>query len=204
MRLVTYDTRVGPGVDRATGAEFGREVDRVLADPRGWRKYGYRFERVTGRPDVAFRLETARATQRSCLLSGLSCQTGDEIVIHEDNWRGGSRSRLPLEGYRNYLVSHEMGHALGLPHRACPIAECRRRGLAACPASVMQQMTRGPDHVAPCVEAEWPLDPDWLVDDPRRLRCGLPTAAVVALLALLAALVALMLAAGCTGAFGKD
>jgi len=49
---------------------------------------------------------------------------------------------------------------------AWPTAECARRGMATCPASVMQQMTRGPEYVSPCVEADWPLDPDWGIDDP--------------------------------------
>jgi hypothetical protein len=75
--------------------------------------------------------------------------------------------------------------------------------MAECPASVMQQMTKGPDHVAPCVETDWPLDPDWLVDDPRLVRCGLPIPAFAALMVVLALLVGLMIAAGCTGGLSR-
>lgn len=203
--VFTYATAVGPGVAATPGDEFAGEVARVLDDPRGWRKYGYRFVHTTDRPDILIRLETAAGARRNCVFGGLSCWLSlrQQIIIHEDNWVGKSRSTLPVERYHNYVISHEMGHALGLPHRRCPADECRRRGMAECPASIMQQMTKGADHVAPCVQADWPLDADWLIDDPRLVRCGLPIPAFVALVLVLALLVGLMIAAGCTGGLGR-
>ena len=172
MPTVTYDTSIGDGVAAGSAAGFGREVDRVLADPRGWAKYGYRFVRDAQRPALRIRLETSAAAAALCGAEGFSCwrRRPNDIVMHEGNWNGGCQSRLPLERYRNYVVCHEVGHALGLPHQRCPAAECARRGMKTCPASVMQQMTCGPGAIAPCAEADWPLDPDWGIDDPRRGR----------------------------------
>jgi hypothetical protein len=192
-QLIHYTTSVGPGVEDETEAGFAREVDRVLTDPRGWKKYGYTFVRDAvrlpsnplsfdddsedeadmrplraGEP-LHIHLETAAEAGRACGIEGFSCwrPRARDVVIHADNWQGRSASRLPLEQYHNYVISHEVGHALGLPHQACPAEECARRGRAPCPASIMQQATRGPDHIRPCVENDWPLDPDWQIDDPR-------------------------------------
>jgi hypothetical protein len=194
---VTYTTEVSPAVTGETAGGFAREVDRVLADPRGWRKYGYTFARVAERPDLRVRLETAADAERLCRMRGLSCwrEAPRDIVIHEGNWLGGSASSLPLERYHNYVLVHETGHALGLPHRGCPYAECARRGMARCPASVMQQMSRGAAHVWPCVESEWPLGPDWRIDDPRLVPRGLPSPALaLAVLAVMLLLLVCLLA----------
>jgi len=118
---------------------------------------------------VRIRLETAETAKLLCGMAGFSCQRGGpkDIIMNLDNWLGKSASELPVERYHNYVVNHEVGHALGLDHQLCPIDECKRRGMKECPASVMQQMTRGRKAIAPCVESDWPLDPDWVVDDPR-------------------------------------
>ena len=45
MPRITYSTSVAKDVVGETDEGFAREVDRVLADPRGWKKYGYDFDR---------------------------------------------------------------------------------------------------------------------------------------------------------------
>lgn len=168
---VPYYVSVGPGVQVAA-EEFAAKVAAVLNDPRGWVKYGYSFVQVpAAQGGLHIHLERADEADRLCRARGFSCSRSrlNDIVIHLGNWMGGSASQLPLERYRNYVINHEVGHALGLPHQECPAAECARRGMGACPASVMQQMTRGPAHISPCVESDWPLDPEWVVDDPHRV-----------------------------------
>lgn len=180
MPTITYTVTVAPGVDAAAGAGFQLEVARVLNDRRGWKKYGYSFEDLTGevsRADILIRLATVAETNRRCYSkpkqgdadksSGLSCWDPNrrEITINEQNWVTGAASGLPPDRYHNYVISHEVGHALGLDHMKCPIDECRRRGISPCPASVMQQMTLGGVAISPCVANDWPLDPDWGVDN---------------------------------------
>lgn len=60
---------------------------------------------------------------------------GRYIYIDEINWRYGvAESGLPVEIYRQYVLFHEIGHALGYDHQPCSQDKC----------PIMYQMTRGP------------------------------------------------------------
>ena len=68
-------------------------------------------------------------------------------MLNAERWaRGASAYGRDLAGYRRYLVNHEVGHALGEPHRPCP-----GPGLA---APVMMPQTEG---VEACRPNPWPL-----------------------------------------------
>jgi hypothetical protein len=212
MPHIVYDTAVSPTVTEETPEGFAREVDRILADPRGWKKYGYTFARANpkGPPTRAstpsssakargragrmlwLRLETSADADALCGAEGFSCwrERPADIIINAANWAGESASELPLARYRNYVIMHEIGHSIGLDHQECPIAECSRRGMASCPASVMQQMTRGPRAVWPCVESDWPLAPSWKIDDPRLVAGPRPRLVWLVALLVLAILLA--------------
>jgi hypothetical protein len=121
MPVVRYTTRVDPGVPYASD-RFAREVAIYLADPEGWASLGYTFEVGAGGKTIRLsRPQTIR--QEGCESEALSCAIlgGDRIWLNSDRWlHGAPRSRLPLEAYRQYMVTHEMGHALGYEHATCP------------------------------------------------------------------------------------
>ena len=133
---------------------FADRVEQILSDPRGWiGGRGVAMKRVSRGP-VAFRvtLATPRTTNRLCAplqTAGIySCFMNGRSVLNAIRWRRGATAyHRDLEGYRIYLVNHEVGHALGHGHAFCP---ARRRK-----APVMMQQTKG---VRPCEPNPWPLE----------------------------------------------
>ncbi len=117
---------------------FADEVAAYLADPDGWRSEGYTFVR-TSNPKVVIHLTspTTLATN-ACQDATLSCaeMNGRHMYLNADRWsKGASPSKLVLKAYRQYMVTHEMGHILGYDHVKCP-----GKGE---PAPLMMQQTLG-------------------------------------------------------------
>ncbi|WP_336216753.1 DUF3152 domain-containing protein [Nonomuraea sp. LPB2021202275-12-8] len=130
------------------GRAFAAEVHRTLNDPRGWA----RFRRVA-RPPVRIRvaLSSPHLTDRRCrpLRTGgdLSCWNGSRSVINALRWATGvPQYRGDLAAYRQYLISHEVGHGLGHHHTTCP-----GRGR---PAPVMMQQSKS---LGGCRPNPWPF-----------------------------------------------
>ena len=94
-----------------------------LADPDGWVGKGYVFE-YDPKASLVIRLSSPRTIQKECgLPTGLSCAVlgGKKMWLNSDRWlKGAPASQLSLESYRQYMVSHEMGHILGHEHEKCP------------------------------------------------------------------------------------
>ncbi|MFC5747529.1 DUF3152 domain-containing protein, partial [Actinomadura rugatobispora] len=124
--LVPYAVEVERGLPFRSG-RFAAEVHRVLNDPRGWGRGGrLRFARVARGP-VRFTvsLSSPALTDRMCLPARthgwLSCHNGGRAVINARRWGlGAAPYGGDLAGYREYLINHEVGHALGHGHRGCP------------------------------------------------------------------------------------
>lgn len=102
--------------------KFAREVHRTLNDVRGWG----RFRRVD-RPPVRLRvaLSSPHLTDRECLPlrtgGDLSCWNGSRSIINARRWAEGvPQYEGDLAAYRQYLISHEVGHGLGHHHEPCP------------------------------------------------------------------------------------
>jgi hypothetical protein len=70
-----------------------------------------------------------------------------QIEIDDVNWyKGVKQSGLTIPEYKEYVINHEVGHALGYDHRVCDTKKC----------PIMYQMTRGPppNHL-PSFQVEW-------------------------------------------------
>lgn len=117
---------------------FAAEVDIYLADPDGWVSEGYTFVRATP-AQVEIRLASPRTLATTgCRDGRLSCAelNGRHMQLNSMRWiRGAPPSKLTLANYRQYMVTHEMGHILGHDHVKCP-----GRGH---PAPLMMQQTLG-------------------------------------------------------------
>ena len=135
---IRYVARVDPDV-RYSQEEFAELLQIYLADPGGWEARGYRFELVKNKPDVTIRLSSPATITKTCgLPENLSCAEvgGRNMYLNAMRWlHGSSKSGQTLDGYRQYVVSHEMGHILGHEHANCPGTDN--------PAPIMMQQTKG-------------------------------------------------------------
>jgi hypothetical protein len=121
-------------------ALVGFYISAYLNDPEGWSKYGYFFESVESDDNkVLIRMSSPKTIERICgLPNNLSCAElgGRFMYLNADRWfHGSSESKLPLEDYRQYMISHEIGHILGYDHKKCPCIGCK--------APIMLQQTLG-------------------------------------------------------------
>jgi hypothetical protein len=134
---IRYTTRVDPDVDYDP-KQFRNEVKTYLADPHGWRSEGYVFVRSSS-PAVVIYLSSPQTLETNgCRDASLSCAElgGRHMYLNAMRWKKGSAaSKLSLSDYRQYMVTHEMGHILGHDHVGCP-----GRGE---PAPLMMQQTLG-------------------------------------------------------------
>lgn len=140
MKKIRYVARVDPDV-RYPQEEFAELLQIYLADPDGWEAHGYTFELVKSHPDVIIRLSSPATIADICgLPNNLSCAEvgGRHMYLNAMRWvHGSQKSGQDLAGYRQYVVSHEMGHILGHEHVKCPGPGH--------PAPIMMQQTVGID-----------------------------------------------------------
>ncbi|MFE0632138.1 DUF3152 domain-containing protein [Streptomyces sp. NPDC058864] len=150
--------RYGVEVEDGTGftaASVAAEVDRILADKRGWTRAGAAFRRVDAPPyDFLVRLATPDTTDALCGMYGLdtggevNCSGGKDVVVNLKRWvlLSPYYKGRPAE-YRALIINHEVGHRLGRGHRGCP-------GPGR-PAPAMMQQIKG---LHGCTPNAWPYD----------------------------------------------
>jgi hypothetical protein len=149
-RIITVRVEVesGIGVD---GDRFAAFVMATLNDSRGWGHSGtLRFARTAGTAQVRVVLASPTTSARLCrplqTFGKLSCRTGNSAVLTAYRWVKAIREyRTDRTGYRHYVISHEVGHALGHGHLMCA-------GKGAV-APVMMQQTKG---LKGCLPNPWP------------------------------------------------
>ncbi|MEU0227916.1 DUF3152 domain-containing protein [Streptomyces sp. NPDC006284] len=165
-RTLTYVVQVEDGIG-IPAEDVATEVERVLADERGWtadRKVGFR--RVSGgASDFRVRLATAGTVDEICGRYGLdtggevNCNVGQDVMVNLKRWLLATRYYADdVPSYRALIVNHEVGHFLGHGHVGCPGAGR--------PAPVMMQQIKG---LHGCRTNVWPYDAEGrLVTGPAR------------------------------------
>lgn len=127
-----YTVEVEDGIDTV---EFGgdesiaRMVDATLANPMSWTADGeVAFERVADE-EPAFRVSLASpmTVRENCgydIELEASCYNSStgRVYLNLARWVRGARAfQGDIGSYRQYLVNHEVGHAIGHPaHEPCP------------------------------------------------------------------------------------
>ncbi|MFD9025701.1 DUF3152 domain-containing protein [Streptomyces parvulus] len=154
-RTLTYVVQVEDGVGIPPG-EVAAEVERILADERGWTADGkVGFRRVAGGPsDFRVRLATAGTVDAICGSYGLdtggevNCNVGQDVMVNLKRWLLATEYYADdVTSYRALIVNHEVGHFLGHGHEGCPGAGR--------PAPVMMQQIKG---LHGCRTNVWPYD----------------------------------------------
>jgi len=132
--VVRYSVEIENGIDTTPyggDTAFATMVDATLADPRGWtddERYKFVHVPADADPDTRIQLTSLSTAAELCgaeLEMETSCHTritGEStVLLNEARWVRGA---IPFEGdlgnYRQYLINHEFGHAIGYAdHQAC-------------------------------------------------------------------------------------
>jgi hypothetical protein len=124
--LFTYSVELENGIVLPGGPEgLAQIVDATLANPKSWIGSGkYAFQRVeAGEPDVRISLASQRTARQLCgfqIPFDASCWRGGRAVLSTARWeRGAVAFQGNVIAYQQYVVNHEVGHALGFRHKPC-------------------------------------------------------------------------------------
>ncbi|MFJ8543351.1 DUF3152 domain-containing protein [Streptomyces sp. NPDC093586] len=156
-RTLTYVVEVEDGIG-LKAPDVAAEVERILADQRGWTADGtVGFRRVPDGPsDFRVRLATAATVDRICGYYGLdtggevNCNVGQDVMVNLKRWLLATQYYADdVTSYRALVINHEVGHFLGHGHEGCP-------GPGR-PAPVMMQQIKG---LHGCTVNVWPYDDD--------------------------------------------
>ncbi|MCX4907267.1 DUF3152 domain-containing protein [Streptomyces sp. NBC_00878] len=154
-RVMSYKVLVEDGLKQSP-ADVARQVEGILADPRGWTADGESaFRRVSsGTADFVVRLATPGTVDRICGASGLdtggevNCSVGKDVMVNLKRWTLATPVYADdVNAYRALIINHEVGHFLGHGHVTCP-----GKGQ---PAPAMMQQIKGMHGCRPNV---WPYD----------------------------------------------
>ncbi|WP_435862370.1 DUF3152 domain-containing protein [Streptomyces phaeochromogenes] len=154
-RVLSYKVVVEDGLTQSA-ADVAKQVEGILADPRGWTADGRSgFRRVSsGTADFVVRLATPGTVDAICGRYGLNtrgevnCNVGKDVVVNLKRWLLATPVyAADVDAYRALIINHEVGHFLGHGHVTCPGAGK--------PAPAMMQQIKG---MLGCKPNVWPYD----------------------------------------------
>ena len=152
---IAFESHVAD-IDSAELADIA--VD-ILNHATGWNRSGFRF---AANPESELRVVLAEGdvVDELCLPldthGQVSCQNGPVVALNADRWRlGGDDWTGSLDDYRHYLITHEVGHLIGLRH---PDVRCPTTSRV---SAVMEPQTNnleGFGCIGNGVPMEWEID----------------------------------------------
>ncbi|MFD5868068.1 DUF3152 domain-containing protein [Corynebacterium sp. NPDC060344] len=178
--VLRYAVEIEDTVDPARfgGADgFAGMIDATLADERGWiRDDAFAFRHVArdDDPGLIFQLVSTNTAHEQCgyeIPLETSCSISDiaggptRVLINEARWvRGALTFEGDLGGYRQYLINHEVGHAIGYAaHEACggdgAVAPIMMQQTLSLDNSELNELNPNevyPDDGARCAPNPWP------------------------------------------------
>lgn len=156
---------------------FAEMIRATLSDPRGWtHDPNFAFEHVArgDDPDLVFQLVSTTTAHEQCgyeipleTSCSISGQAGGptRVLVNEARWvRGALTFEGDLGGYRQYLINHEVGHAIGYgAHEPCGsdggVAPIMMQQTLSLNNSELHQLNPNevyPDDGAACQPNPWP------------------------------------------------
>ncbi len=156
-RVLRYRVDVEDGL-KLSAAAVAEQVERILADRRGWTADGRSaFQRVSeGSTDFVVRVATPGTVDKVCGQYGLdtggevNCNVAKSVMVNLKRWELATPVYAKdVTSYRALIINHEVGHFLGHGHVGCP-------GPGR-PAPAMMQQIKGMNG---CVPNVWPYDED--------------------------------------------
>ncbi|MFD2689270.1 DUF3152 domain-containing protein [Streptomyces phyllanthi] len=154
-KTLRYRVEVEDGLE-LSAKDVAEQVERILADPRGWTADGKSaFQRVSGgATDFVVKVATPGTVDAVCGQYGLNtrgevnCNVSKNVMVNLKRWELATPVYAEdVTAYRALIINHEVGHFLGHGHVGCP-----GKGR---PAPAMMQQIKGMNG---CVPNVWPYD----------------------------------------------
>jgi hypothetical protein len=149
--LLRFQVQVETDIKGIKVSAFADRVVSILGARQGWTAGGdWRFQRVGPGASTDFVLHLVTPGTRDAMCHDdpdgyTSCRYQNDVMINVSRWVHGVPYYTNLNDYRDYAISHEVGHRLGHGHQLCP-----GKGKK---APTMQQQTLG---LHGCVPNPWP------------------------------------------------